>query len=199
MPQVLVLAVRYAAIFLLVVALLLIFVRWRFPRKETESAGDGGGGSTVKEASYWRILWHLYRKAKARDRAREADLRAVREKRVLVVDPDEKSCKVLVWRLEQLGCEVVKARTGGKAIEHANSVDVVIGDALLPDVSAVDFCYALSEVPIVLVGVLKAQREELSRFGERIAWLGKPYDPEDAAVLAGKLLGRSAKVRLLEG
>lgn len=198
MPQILVLAARYIAIFGLVVAILLIFVRWRFPKKDITHTGDGGS-SSEKDPSYWQVLWHLYKKAKARNQAREADQRELRGKRVLVVDPDEKSCKVLIWRLEQLGCKVTKARTGAQAIVLAGSVDVVISDALLPDVSAVDFCYELKDMPIVLVGVLKAQRDELSKFGKRIERLRKPYDPDDAAVLAGRLVKQRSKVGVLEG
>lgn len=189
MPQeVLLLAARYIALFGLVVSIALIFVRWRFPKKE--SKGDKGSGSREKEPSYWQVFWYMRRKAKAKAREREGDLRAIRGKSVLVVDPDEKSSKVLIWRLEQLGCKVVKARSGSQAVGMASSVDVVISDALLPDISAVEFCDALagSDVPIVLVGVLRAQREELARLGDRVACLGKPYDPDDAAVLAGRAL-----------
>lgn len=201
MPEeLLVLGARYIAVFGLVVALLLIFVRWRFPQKETGGTGSGSG-ARGKAPSYWQVLWHIYRKAKARDKERQGYLRAVRGKSVLVVDPDEKSAKVLIWRLEQLGCKVVKARTGAQALNMAASVDVVISDALLPDISAVDFCDALegSGAPIVLVGVLKAQREELDRLGARVSCLGKPYDPEDAAALAGKLLPQRQKVGMFEG
>jgi len=185
MPQeVLLLAARYIALFGLVVSIALIFVRWRFPKKESKGKGSG------KAPSYWREFWKAYRRGKARVREREGDLRAIRGKSVLVVDPDEKSSKVLIWRLEQLGCKVVKARSGNQAVGMASSVDVVISDALLPDISAVEFCDALagSDVPIVLVGVLRAQREELARLGDRVACLGKPYDPDDAAVLAGRAL-----------
>lgn len=183
MPQeLLLLAARYIAIFGLVVSVLLMFVRWRFPQHESKGSR--------KAPSYWREFWKAYRKAKTRVRERETDLRAVRGKRVLVVDPDEKSAKVLIWRLEQLGCKVVKARSGAQAIGMVGSVDVVISDALLPDISAVDFCDELagSSVPIVLVGVMKAQREELLRFDGRVACIGKPFDPDDAAVMAGRLV-----------
>lgn len=192
MPQeLLVLGARYIALFGLVVALALIFVRWRFP----QSSAPG-----KKAPSYWHEFWKGYRKSKLRVREREDDLRTIRGKSVLVVDPDEKSSKVLIWRLEQLGCKVVKARSGSQAVAMASSVDVVIADALLPDVSALEFCEALesSDVPIVLVGVMRAQRDELAGLGERVACLGKSYDPDDVAVAAGKLLQQRYDVSSLE-
>ena len=200
MPEeLLVLAARYIAIFGLVVAVLLIFVRWRFPQHESKGSsgsGSGSGAAGRREApSFWQILWQVYRQTRARDKEREADLRAVRSKRVIVVDPDEKSSKVLVWRLQQLRCHVTKARNGSQAISamrNGEPADVVIADALLPDIPAVEFCDEIGGTPIVLVGVVASQREELAKLGERIGRLGKPYDPDTAAMLAGRLL-RKAK------
>lgn len=205
MPQLLLLVARYVAIFGLVVALLLIFVRWRFPQKQVKEGGTGS--ASEPSPSYWRALWKLYLRARRQDKERDANLRAIRAKSVLVVDSDEKSCKVLIWKLQQLGCSILRARSGGQAIKlvreflepvsgSARSVDVVVSDALLPDISALDFCDILADydIPIVLVGVLKAQRDELTRVGDRVACLGKPYDPDDAAALAGKMLARRLKV-----
>ncbi len=199
MPPVLLLAARYIAIFVLVIALLLVFVRWRFPMKETQGTGSGAGGSRESELSYWRALWLMYRRARKRNRERDKDLKAIRRKRVLVVDPYEKSSKVLVWRLEQLGCNVTRVRTGFLALKHIREgavFDAIISDSLLPDISATNFCDALADwdIPAVLVGVLKTRREELSRLEGKVGFLGKHYDPDDAAALAGRLIRNRLKV-----
>jgi CheY-like chemotaxis protein len=223
MPEVLLLTARFVAIFGLVISIALIIARWRLPQPSSKAAGSGSSSGAAPKAdaapSFWQLAWFLYRRSRARDRANEADLRAIRKKSVLVVDPDEKSRKVLVWRLQQLGCQVMNARSGSQAVglvkeravtlrqaqdaahskrgstlrraeSSGRSIDVVISDALLPDISAVDFCDELAgwDGPIVLLGVLPSQREELSMLGGRIGCLGKPYDPYDAAVLAGRLL-----------
>ncbi len=207
---------RYLAIVLLVGAVILIIGRWRYPRKRREldsSVPGKASGLQEKQPSFWQAAWRMHKEAVARDRLRATDLRGIRGKQVLVVDPDEKSGRVLVWRLEQLGCTVMKARTGSQALKllrdgdstgsgrRDRRVEAVIADALLPDVSAADFCDALAEwdLVIVLIGVLKAQRQELAGLGQSVGCLAKPYDPDDAAAMAGRMLTRRAKVGTIEG
>jgi len=183
MPEKLLLSARWFAVLVLLVSIALILARWRYPQKPDPSEGT---------LAYWREVWRMWRKARSREKQREADLKSLRRRYVLVVDPDEKSTRVLVWRLEGLGCKVSKARNGtqGLALASSGAPEVIIADALLPDVSAIDFYKSLPmpNAVIVFVGALQAQREELRELGDRVASLGKPFDPENAVVLAGRLL-----------
>lgn len=193
--RIIVLTARYIAVILLVIALLLIFVRWRFPR------ANEGARRGRRRASFWRAFLSAHRESKAKQRSRRQDIQAIRGRSVLVVDPDEKSSRVLMWRLNQLGCKVTQARTGRQAIalaraEHpepvegrSGAMEVIVSDALLPDISAADFCEAVrrTSLPIVLVGVLRDQLDTLREF-ESVALLAKPYDPDDVAALAGRML-----------
>lgn len=213
MPQeLLLLAARYIAIFGLVVSVLLIVLRTIVPQKNSSALrakSPRSGSPKPPEPSFWQVLWHMYRRSRLRDREQDINARRLRGKHVLVVDPDEKSCKVLMWKLQQHGAKVTRARNGSQAInivrdgqaalgraqDAERPIDVVISDALLPDVSAPDFCEEMDQLPVVLVGVLKAQRDDLSPMAG-VACLGKPYDPDEAAALAGKLAHSAA---ILEG
>lgn len=183
MPEIVLLVARYVAIATLVLSIMLMIARWKFPQKQEASP------STIAQ---WRQLWRMYRKVRTRERDREQDIRALRRKSVLVVDPDEKSARVLVWRLEGLGCTVSRARNGTMGLSSVNGgrgVDVVIADALLPDISAREFYKPLPlDIPVVYVGVMDAQRAELDALGANVACIGKPFDPEKAVELAGRLL-----------
>lgn len=183
MPEKLLLSARWIALLVLLVSVVLILARWKYPQKHERSQGT---------LAFWREVWRQWRKSRSREKEREADLRALRGSAVLLVDPDEKSSRVLVWRLEGLGCKVSKARNGTQGLTLASSAEpnVVIADALLSDVSAIDFLNALPtpKAPVLFVGVLQAQRQELLKLEGRVACLGKPFDPEDAVILAGRLL-----------
>jgi len=187
MPEKLLLLARWIALFVLLISIALIIVRWRFPRKH-ESSGSTFG--------YWREVWRQWRRSKARDRERDLDTKALHGKSVLVIDPDERTSRVLVWRLEGLGCKVTKAKTATKGLELAASeeLDVIIADALLPDMSAGDIHAAAGAagLPVVFVGALKGQRKELAALGDNVVSLGKPFDPDEATAAAGRLLRRDS-------
>jgi len=184
MAEELVILTRYVAIFALAVSIALIFVRWRFPVKEQTPPRSS--------FSYWKSVWKRWREAQAVVKEREKNLRAVKGVSALVVDPDEKSARMLEWKLEGLGCKVIKARTGAQAVAMTamSKPGFVVTDALLPDVSAADFYISLqpADVPVVFVGVASNQKEKLRSLGSNVKCLSKPYDPEDAAVLAGRML-----------
>lgn len=187
MPEKLLLSARWFAVVVLLVSIALILARWKYPQKQEPSQGT---------FALWREIWRQWRKSRSREKEHSANLRALRGRRVLVADPDEKSSRVLIWRLEGLGCTVCKARNGthGLSLVSSENPDVAVVDALLPDVSAIDFFESLPapKAPVVFVGALQTQREELRRLDGRVACLGKPFDPEDAVVLAGKLLRQTS-------
>lgn len=185
MPEIVLVLARYLAIAMIALSVLLIIGRWRYPHNQEKSPSM---------LAQWREFWRLYRKSRAREKERSLDMRALRRKSVLVVDPDEKSARVLIWRLESLGCVATRARNGTLGLSEANGshlYDVVISDALLSDISATEFYRLLpAGTPVVYVGVLEGQRQELISLGADIACLGKQFDPEKAVELAGRLIRR---------
>jgi len=185
MPARLVLALRYIAIFALVVAIALIMVRWKLPRTQTHSEGI---------LSQLREAWRAWRRKRADDHERSRNQKTLKDRLVLLIDPDEKSARVLVWKLGSLKANVFRSRTGTRGLEHIRSQnpDVVVVDALLTDMSALDFYNALDrrDLPVVFVGVLDAQWDELRKLGRNVVCLPKPYDPEELASLAGHMLRR---------
>lgn len=182
MPR-LILVSRWIAIFVLAVAVALIVVRWRFPIQRR--FGDGTLG-------FWRAVWQRVQQWRAQSREWNADIKALCGKPVIVIDSDERRSRVLVWRFESLSCTVTRARSGARGLELAENMQpaVVIADALLPDMAATDL-YPAVRLPIVFVGATKSQRKELTALGDDVACLGKPFDPDQVAAAAGRLLRRN--------
>jgi DNA-binding response OmpR family regulator len=139
-------------------------------------------------------LWSRWLDAREDGRERSANLRALRGKRVLIADPDEKSARVLTWRLQRLRCGVHRARTASQALKLAPGIDpdVVIADALLADMNAAEFFQSLprQNIPVVFVGVLRSQWDQIRSLGRDVACLAKPYDPDDVASFAGLAIRR---------
>lgn len=179
----LVLIARYIAILVILIAIALIVIRRKFPA--TYRPGIG-------RTRFWRELWLRWRERRLDQRERQSNLRALRGKLALVVDPDDKSARVLSWRLGVLRCRTIRSRVGSNGVARARSEkpDVIFVDALLTDISAADFYKSLDMpgTPVVFVGALNAQWGDLRSLGPSVACLAKPFDPDDAAALAGFLL-----------
>ena len=190
MPAKWAIAIRYVGLALLVIAIALIIIRRKFPSRETASRSIVG---SVRE------LWRRIGERREDLRERSMNLRALRDKSALVVDPDEKSARVLNWKLGSLGCKALRSRTGASGLARAAREDpsIVVADALLADVSAADFYRSLGrrDIPVIYLGVLYAQRDELHRLGRNVRCMSKPFDPDEAAALAGLMLRRLEKER----
>jgi CheY-like chemotaxis protein len=185
MPARLIIMLRWAAVVVLLLAAALIIARWKLPMRQTRAQSALG---------YWR---DVFRRMLARRRGgseRKGNLRALAGRTGLIVDPDEKSSRVMAWKLESLRCAVLKAASGrlGLAVARDSDPDFIIVDALLRDVSAAEFFRLLprGDMPVVFVGVSGGQRDNLRAMGGNVACLGKPYDPEEAAAHAGMMLRR---------
>jgi len=109
-----------------------------------------------------------------------------------VVDPDDKSARVISWKLRHLKCTVIRAKSGSVGLSKASELgpDFIIVDALLPDFSAEDFYLALgsSTLPLVFVGALPEQERAVMDLGANVSVLGKPYDPDEVAETLGAAL-----------
>lgn len=178
----LVFAVRYIAVFALMVSILLIIVRARFP-VEDRSQGT---------LAYLRDIWRRLQERNRDKRERVADLRALRGKTALLIDPDDKSTRIMSWRLETWKCRILSTSKGSKGLGLAKTqeIDFVIVDALLTDISAQDIYHSIGrhDIPVVFVGVLDSQYDELRGLGRNTRCFGKPYNPDEVLALAGCML-----------
>jgi|YNPNPStandDraft_1061719.scaffolds.fasta_scaffold00001_109 CheY-like chemotaxis protein len=181
----LLLIVRWIAIAALVIAVALIILRRKFPVRGEEDRSTLG---------FFRSLWQSYLHRRALELQRSRALKSLRGKRALIVDPDEKSARVMEWKLRTLKCESFRVRTGTQAIQatKSRSYDLIVADSLLSDMSAVDLFESLGqrEAVVIFVGVLANQWDEIRRLGPNVACMPKPYDPHEVATTAGYLLVR---------
>lgn len=92
---------RWIAVFVLIVCIALIIVRWKFPRKQESSKHSKG---------FWREFVRTWKLSKKQKKERDLDIAALRAKSVLVIDPDEKSARILLWRLESIKASVTKEK-----------------------------------------------------------------------------------------
>lgn len=184
MPAQLFIILRYIGIFVLIIAILLIIARWKFP-VETRSKSI---------FAYIRDIWNAMRERREDVREKKHNLEALRNKTALLIDPDEKSSRIMTWKLESLGCRILRARDGVQGINQAaeQNPDFIIADTLLKDMSATDFFNSLKmrDIPVIFIGVLRNQWDELHKLGRNVACFAKPYDPEEVASLTGYMLLR---------
>lgn len=192
MPARLLIAARFIGVFVLAIAIALIFVRWRFPIQAQPVEPSEGF------VTRWRRILAEWRRRHAGAKEKEESSRALKGTTALLVDPDDKSARVMSWKLESLGCKALRARNGRLGLNLARRPEVgfVIADALLPDISATDFHSMLPrpDLPVVFVGVMPDQRRELRALGGNVACLPKPYDPEEATAAAGRMTVRASAV-----
>jgi DNA-binding response OmpR family regulator len=78
---------------------------------------------------------------------------------VLVVDDEKKLCEIISLFLQAEGLKVLKAYSGREALEafKQHSVDLVILDIMLPDISGYDVCKEIrskTDVPILFLSAL---------------------------------------------
>lgn len=181
-----VLILRWIAVAVMVLAVLLIMVRRKIPPARPSRSQSG--------PDWWREMWRRWMESREDARERSLNIAALRGRKALIVDPDPKSARVLAWRFQKLKCGVTRARNGAQAIARAreHEPDLIIADALLPDMMASEFYYGLPtrELPVVFVGVPAGQWDELRSLSHLIGCLSRPFDPEDAASLAGAMLRR---------
>ena len=116
---------------------------------------------------------------------KQPDVRTSTRARVLLVEDDKALRRYLEVTLERAGYEVLSAADGLDAMKTALAapVDVVITDAMMPNLSGHELCRflrnspRLSHIPIVLLSGL--DRKETGRDeGLADAFLSKPVSPE---------------------
>lgn len=107
------------------------------------------------------------------------------KKRILIIEDNEKNCKLERFLLETQGCEVVEAQDaqGGLAICRQGKLDAIVMDVRLPDMRATELVRILRDdencrrVPIIFVtaSVLEEDQEEFKAIPNS-AYIFKPID-----------------------
>jgi len=117
--------------------------------------------------------------------------------RVLLAEDDRALRRFLEVVLERAGYEVIPAADGLEAMKVAlaNRLDVVVTDAMMPNLSGHEFCRflrnspALRHLPIIMLSAL--ERKEMSNDAEQAdAFLAKPVSGETLIDCIEKLVAR---------
>jgi CheY-like chemotaxis protein len=116
---------------------------------------------------------------------------------VLLAEDDRALRRLLEVVLERAGYQVISASDGLEAMKLvlAERVDVVITDAMMPNLSGHEFCRfirnspALAHLPIVMLSAL--ERKDSNQAGEQAdAFLPKPVSSESLIECIEKLMAR---------
>ena len=125
----------------------------------------------------------------------ELETRNSKLHKVLLVEDDKALRRYLEVTLERAGYEVLSAADGLEAMKLALSVsvDLVITDAMMPNLTGHELCRflrnspKLSHIPIVLLSGLE-KKDASSESGLADAFLAKPVSAEHLINCVGKLL-----------
>jgi len=125
----------------------------------------------------------------------EAQVETNRRPRLLLVEDDKALRRYLEVTLERAGYEVVSAGDGLEAMKLAlsTSVDLVITDAMMPNLSGHELCRflrnspKLSHIPIVLLSGLE-KKDAGSESVLADAFLAKPVGAEKLTACVARLL-----------
>ena len=130
---------------------------------------------------------------------------AVARRRVLVIEDDPKAADIVRLYLERDGHDVMISHDGAQGLELARDMapDLVVLDLLLPGLSGLDVCRALSDesdVPIIMLTALGTEGDKL-----RCLDLGaddyvtKPFSPRELAARVRAVLRRTGEAPALRG
>jgi DNA-binding response OmpR family regulator len=124
--------------------------------------------------------------------------------KILIVDDNLHSLKLVGVMLQRRGYTIVAARGGAQGLAKAESdkPDLVILDVMMPDIDGFEVCRKLrsqpstSHIPIVMLTARTLARDKLD--GIRVGvddYLTKPIHPGDLAARVEAVLQRSARQR----
>jgi DNA-binding response OmpR family regulator len=123
----------------------------------------------------------------------------MKDKKVLIIDPDFESVKSLHQLLKDFECQVIVAYDGEQGLEKAKTEDpdLIILEAMLPRLKGFDICAIIAndferKIPIVILSEFYQDFKDiiLQKFGAE-ALLKKPVDKEELHYTLFDLLKKS--------
>jgi DNA-binding response OmpR family regulator len=117
-------------------------------------------------------------------------------KRVLVVDDDVKTVKLVKLYLNRDGYRVLTANNGNDALRLAreNHPDLIVLDLMLPGMNGLDVCRILrqeSDVPIIMLTALTTDDDRLTGLNLGADdYVSKPFSPRELAARVRAVLRR---------
>jgi two-component system KDP operon response regulator KdpE len=123
--------------------------------------------------------------------------KSFRDRRVLVVDDEERMVRFIRLNLEHDGFQVIEAFRGAQAIDRlrSNMPDLVLLDVMLPDIDGFEVLRMIREVSTVPVIMLTAKGEEEDRIrGLELGaddYITKPFSPRELVSRVKAVLRRT--------
>jgi two-component system KDP operon response regulator KdpE len=121
----------------------------------------------------------------------------IRDRRILVVDDEERMVRFIRLNLEYDGFQVIEAFNGAQAIEQvrSNLPDLVLLDVMMPDIDGFEVLRIIREVSSVPVIMLTAKSEEDDRVrGLALGaddYITKPFSPRELVSRVRAVLRRT--------
>ncbi len=132
-------------------------------------------------------------------------MKALRQKRVLVVEDDRKTAELVKLYLERAGYTVAVAHDGGTALEkmRQEEFDLVVLDIMLPGMDGLSVCRQVrldSDVPVIMLTARVAESDRLQGFDSGADdYVVKPFSPRELVARVQAILRRSSRDELLTG
>ena len=122
--------------------------------------------------------------------------------RILVVDDDKLTVRMIQVLLENNCYEVTTARDGREGLDKAKTenLDLIILDVLMPEINGIRVCrtlkfdYRYKDIPIIILST-KGNDEDLKAGKEAgaNAYIVKPYNADELLATVGELLAKAKK------
>ena len=123
-------------------------------------------------------------------------------KRILVVDDEVESVKLIGLMLQRRGYEIIAARSGAQALEkaQADKPDLIILDVMMPDMDGYEVCRRLradpatASMPIIMFTAKTMVDDKVAGFQAGADdYLTKPVHPEELASRIEAVLLRTSQ------
>ena len=122
--------------------------------------------------------------------------------RILVVDDDRQSVKMMQVLLENNCYEVIIARDGREGLEKAKTenLDLIILDVMMPEIDGIKVCrtlkfdYRYKKIPIIILSTLDQEDDfKVGKEAGADAYITKPYNATILLAKIEELLEKSKK------
>jgi DNA-binding response OmpR family regulator len=134
-------------------------------------------------------------------------MEAVMATKILVVDDELESLKLIGLMLQRRGYEIIAARSGRQALEKAlsDNPDLVILDVMMPDMDGYEVCRRLraspttASVPVIMFTAKTMVDDKVTGFQAGADdYLTKPVHPEELASRIEAVLVRTSRRQVEE-